>query len=323
MHKKVNKTYIVYFALTACFMGLILFPNLTSAAKYMHNSPSFTVTYPDGYNIKTNIYDNQILWAADPTGTPELHVSVGDIPEGAENSEDMAKVYSEGLNAVGTDAQIISSKQIILKNNQAAQEGLFKWKYAGQWPMESLVVFAIRNNKVITIGAHTNKEIGEVEINMAHSLELAGNIAYDNQAPAFSVTYPDHYKPQAFQDPSEVLRVRCSGRNLVVYVGDAGENQKIEDTGNAYINALKSSPVASDVKLVSSEPATLKDQSAARMHAVEWKWNALPMKSLVLSTYKDNRSITAAVHSWVMGVQGWDCSMGDEAKEILSSFQFK
>ena len=310
--------------LTVLISGILVLPSVTFASEYTHNSPAFSVTFPDNWNIMPSIYKNQILYVQEPgPGTrPQLHISVGDLPEGA-NLANAGKRYAEGLKLFSKEITIISDEEIKLENGTPARKSVLKWNWGGVAPLNSLVVTAIRNNKEISIEIHAPGELGEVENNIASSLWVAGEKTFVNKEPSFSVTYPDNYKHAGFVNENQVLRARGGLGTIESTITDLLENQKLEDSGKAYENAMKVLPVASDVKLYSSEQIKLKDGTPAARNVLEWKWNTLPMKTLSLTTFKDNKSITLSVHSWYMGFKDWGTDYEAEANGILNSMSLK
>lgn len=313
-------TYLLI--LTILGVGIMVLPTTTVASEYTHNSPAFKVSFPDNWNIMPSIYEDQILFVQDPSGNPQLHLSVSDISAG-DNLANACERYQEALKVFGPTVTIISDKEIKLQNGTPACESIFKWNWGGVAPLNSLVVMAIRNNKQITIGIHTPSELGEVVKEIASSVWVAGEKIFDRKAPSYSVTYPENYKPLPFVSENQVLRVRCGLGTLESTIVDLPENAKLEDSGKVYENAMKSLPVASEVRLFSSKQTKLKDGAPAALNALEWKWNTLPIRTLSLTTYKDNKAITTSVHSWYMGIKGWGSDYETEAKTILDSMEIK
>jgi hypothetical protein len=310
------------FFLAIIISGVLALPTVCIASEYTHNSPAFSVAFPDNWNIVPSIYTNQILFAEDPSGLPEIHIFVDDLQAG-ENLKNAGKRYEEAMRRFSNDVTVLSDKEITLTNGTPACEAVYRWMWAGTMPLNSLVLMAIRNNKQITIAIHTKAEIGELEKKIAKSLKVAGEKTFVSESPSFSVTYPDNYKKLEFVSPNQVLRAQCSLGTIDASISDAPENAKLEDSGKRYADAMNTWPVASNVKLFSSEQIKLKDGSPAAMNVIEWNWKALPMKTLSLTTYKDNKEVTLSVHSWYMGFKGWGTDYETEAKEILNSMELK
>ena len=129
-------------------------------------------------------------------------------------------------------------------------------------------------------------------------------LKYDNQvythfSPDFSISYPKHYKVIK-PTLNEVLLVKnplSSTPQLGVYVENKPSDIKLEDVGKKYFYS-KIEQYSTSVKLVSSKQTLLNDGASAVEilfdRVVNEYW---PLKTTILSTYRGDKLIFAAITS--------------------------
>jgi hypothetical protein len=126
------------------------------------------------------------------------------------------------------------------------------------------------------------------------------NKVYTHDSPAFSVSYPKHYK---ITKPAlhEVFLVKNSMGNtpsISVYVENQPMNIQLEEIGKQYLFKLIEK-YSTKAKLVYSTQTTLKDGSPANETLFDRVINEYwPFKTLVLSTYRDDKLIYVATTSF-------------------------
>lgn len=123
-------------------------------------------------------------------------------------------------------------------------------------------------------------------------------LRYSQASPAFSVAYPDQWKPEKPRYAGEVFRVTdpTALPSLAVSVyGSTGPQIISEKYGENFVGALKALfPRASDYKLLSSKVVALADGTPAAEVACEWTWEdgATRLASFNLSAVKDNNLVS-------------------------------
>jgi len=321
--KKLVKNLSVVFLMTMILVfGVMFFPTVTTATRYIHGNYDFTITFPDGWDVTSCIWEDQVLSVRDPSNTTTLHIHCGDLKEGAK-LEDAGKRHQallKSLSVVKYD-ELVSSKVTKLKNGTPASESVHKWKWANT-SITSLVLIVYQGKKWIRIGINKlgGGELGELEKEIAYSLwvsEIAEEI-YVNKEHGFTVKYPNSYKPQPFMYEEEVLRVAGQGASCVIVIRDLPEDAKLEDEGKTFEDRLKSFDIGTNIKLISSEPTKTQDGTPARLFVIEWKWQGnLPLSTLAITAYKEKKIITLETHNW----GGPDKKA--EVKAIVESLTFK
>ena len=141
------------------------------------------------------------------------------------------------------------------------------------------------------------------------------NKVYTNDSPAFSVSYPKHYKTTkpALNEVFLVKNSMGSTPQISVYVENQPMNIQLEEIGQQYLLKLVEK-YSTKAKLVYSTQAALKDGSPAietlfdRVIYEHW-----PFKTLVLSTYRDDKLIYVATTSF---------THPEALKEYLYSLRF-
>ena len=122
---------------------------------------------------------------------------------------------------------------------------------------------------------------------------------YTHPSPAFSISYPKHYKvTEPAQD--EVLRAKYPISSLPLFqvvVKDKPQDIRLQDIGERhYTNEFEK--FGSSVKLVSSMQTALSDGTPANEVQFDWVSNDhWPVKTMIVSTYREDKLIFAAVSS--------------------------
>ncbi len=123
---------------------------------------------------------------------------------------------------------------------------------------------------------------------------------YKHSAPAFSISYPKHYKVTK-PTLNEVLLVKNPMSNtpqIGVYVEDQPEDIQFEDIGQRYLFRLIEK-YSTKARLVYSKQTVLNDGTPAHETFFERVVNKhWPYKTLVLSTYIDDKLIIVATTSF-------------------------
>ena len=127
-----------------------------------------------------------------------------------------------------------------------------------------------------------------------------GRKVYTHPSPAFSISYPKHYKVTA-PVLDEVLLVKypiSSTPQLGVYVENKPQDIQLQDIGQRYFSNLIEK-YSTKFKLMSSTQTVLSDKTPANEvlfdRVVNDHW---PLKTMILSTYRGDKLIFAAVTSF-------------------------
>ena len=140
---------------------------------------------------------------------------------------------------------------------------------------------------------------------------------YVHRSPAFRISYPKHYKVvESKPELNEVFRVKCSFGGapiLSVSIDDKPQDIPLTDIGEKfYLPELRK--LVAKVKMISNTQTKLNDGTPASEVQFDLvtkdNW---PLKTLILSTYRDDKLIYAAVHSW---------AFPDSLREYLYSLRF-
>ncbi|MBI4764284.1 MAG: carboxymuconolactone decarboxylase family protein [Deltaproteobacteria bacterium] len=115
--------------------------------------PAFVLEYPDSFE-KDPLQPNEVLRAKAPGGVPVFEILVFDPPKEGGKLEDHGKNYAKLLATQGTEVKILSQKPAKLKDGLLTQEFTIEWKYNGTFPILSLVVAVMKENKMVSFGGH-------------------------------------------------------------------------------------------------------------------------------------------------------------------------
>ena len=125
-----------------------------------------------------------------------------------------------------------------------------------------------------------------------------GRKEFAHNSPAFRVSYPKHYEVVR-PELNEVFRAKhpAGGLVLTVSVDDRGPNIPLKDIGEKlYLPELKK--IDAEAEITTNIQSKLHDGTPANEVQFDWvSTDIWPMKTLVLSTYRDDWLIYAAVHS--------------------------
>ena len=123
-------------------------------------------------------------------------------------------------------------------------------------------------------------------------------LAYSGADGAFSVTYPDAWKPEKPRYPNEVFRVTEPPAlpSLAISVYEQSDPRIIDEQyGERFVGSLKALfPRASAYKLVSSKLITLADGTRAAEVYCEWTWEdgSTVLASSNVAAVKDQRLVS-------------------------------
>jgi CubicO group peptidase (beta-lactamase class C family) len=119
-------------------------------------SPAFKFWYPNGSKKVADTAPNRIMSMKTPKGI-RFSSSIHDIPEGMKLSEMGPNHYVSYLSNVGTDIQIISNKEIVLKDGTKAYRTNLKWLYQGIFPVTTLLTATFKDGKCVYVSAHPSE----------------------------------------------------------------------------------------------------------------------------------------------------------------------
>jgi hypothetical protein len=130
------------------------YTELTKA--YTHDAlPRFTVRYPEVCDIKKVLHSDQVFMAMGRHGkVPALSVSVAPVPAGMALPEVGSFFVAPRLGRLGTRVSIVSNQPARLVDGMAAYESRFTWRWDNDYRVNSLVLSAIRDEKLVTVALH-------------------------------------------------------------------------------------------------------------------------------------------------------------------------
>jgi len=139
---------------------------------------------------------------------------------------------------------------------------------------------------------------------------------YTHTSPAFSISYPKHFKVVVPVN-NEVFRAKCpfsSTPLFAVFVADKPQGIALRDIGERHF-ADEIKKFGNNVRLVSSTQTMLSDGTSA--NEVQFAWvskDHWPVKTMILSTYHDDKLFFAAVTA---------LAHPETFREFLYSLRFK
>ena len=118
------------------------------------------------------------------------------------------------------------------------------------------------------------------------------------QLPKFMFEYPAGSKKQPTVNPFQIMRMKTPDEvHFEASIIDIPDKVKLEDFGpKIYAESIKR--VGSDIRVLSNREMTLKCGTRAYRTDIKWIWNNyIPLTSLVVSAYKDNKCVYLATHT--------------------------
>lgn len=124
-------------------------------------SPAFKFEYPSGSRRRATDGPNQIMAMENPAGVV-FQAAVVDIPEGMKLADVGPKAYAVALENAGSNVNVISNKEITLKDGTKAYRTDIKWLFQGSFSLTTLVVSAFKDGKWVFLTAHPWQAPNEV-----------------------------------------------------------------------------------------------------------------------------------------------------------------
>jgi hypothetical protein len=129
--------------------------------EYVHEeAPRFVVRYPELYEIDEPLDDSQVFLAACrygqvPTLTVDVTPAAADMPLSRVGGE----VYAPRLRKFGNKVRIVSNRPARLADGSKVFETRIAWVYEGRSRLNTLVISAVRDNKLINVALHHTGEL--------------------------------------------------------------------------------------------------------------------------------------------------------------------
>jgi len=128
--------------------------------EYVHAAPRFAVSYPEVYDKDTPLDDSQVFLAKCRYGqVPVLTVAVTPVAADMSLARVGGEVYAPRLRKFGKRVRILSNRPARLADGSEAYETRIDWIYAGQTRLNTLVLSAVRENKLINVALHHTGEL--------------------------------------------------------------------------------------------------------------------------------------------------------------------
>jgi hypothetical protein len=128
--------------------------------EYVHDAPRFVVRYPLVYVEAEPLDESQVLFARSRYGqVPVLTVSVMNADTDMPLARAGGECYAPRLREVGTQVTILSNRPTRLADGSAAYETRVAWQRKDRTRLTSLVVSAVRDDKLIQVALHHTGEL--------------------------------------------------------------------------------------------------------------------------------------------------------------------
>ena len=128
--------------------------------EYIHNAPRFVVRYPEAYVNDEPMDASQVFLSKCRFGqVPVLTVSVTPADEDMPLSMAGGEFYVPRLREVGEKVVMLSNRPFRLADGSEAYESRIAWRWEGKVKINSLVLSAIRENKLINVALHHTGEL--------------------------------------------------------------------------------------------------------------------------------------------------------------------
>ena len=131
------------------------------AKVYVHEeAPRFVVRYPEVYEADQPLDESQVFLAACRYGqVPTLTVDVTSAAAEMPLSRVGGEVYAPRLRKFGSRVRILSSRPARLADGSEAYETRITWVYEDRTRLNTLVLSALRENKLINVALHHTGEL--------------------------------------------------------------------------------------------------------------------------------------------------------------------
>ena len=128
--------------------------------EYVHSAPRFVVRYPGAYDIDKPLDDSQVFLSKCRYGqVPVLTVSVTPAEADMTLSRVGGEIYAPRLREVGKQVKILSNHPAKLEDGSEVYETRIAWRWQDKTKINSLVLSAIRENKLINVALHHTGEL--------------------------------------------------------------------------------------------------------------------------------------------------------------------
>ncbi len=140
--------------------------------EYVHDAPRFVVRYPAVYVDDEPLDDSQVFLAKSRYGqVPVLTISVTPAEADMPLSRVGGEFYAPRLREVGKQVTILSNRPTKLIDGSEAYETRITWRWQGKAKINSLVLSAFRENKLINVALHHSGEL-EYLLHIPYSLNF-------------------------------------------------------------------------------------------------------------------------------------------------------
>ena len=123
--------------------------------EYVHDAPRFVVRYPGVYVDDEPLDDSQVFLAKSRFGqVPVLTVSVTPADANMPLSMVGGEFYAPRLRQFGKRVRVLSNRPVKLVDGSDAYETRIAWWWQGKAKLNSLVLSAIREDKLVNVALH-------------------------------------------------------------------------------------------------------------------------------------------------------------------------
>ncbi|MDJ0721129.1 MAG: carcinine hydrolase/isopenicillin-N N-acyltransferase family protein [Desulfobacterales bacterium] len=132
--------------------------------EFVYADPRFVVRYPDVYEDDKPLDESQVFLAKSRYGqVPVLTISVTPAAADMALSQVGGEFYAPRLRQVGEQVRILSNRPARLMDGSEAYETRIAWRWEGRTKINSLVLSAIRDNRLINVALHHTGELAYLQ----------------------------------------------------------------------------------------------------------------------------------------------------------------
>ena len=139
---------------------------------------------------------------------------------------------------------------------------------------------------------------------------------FQNDSPAFTVTYPDYFIELSPGPTTKALFVASyADCNFEIYVSKISPKRRLEEVPKKIVRSLNF--MAKEIKIISNEPKNLRDGTPAYETTIEYKLvGIIKVRSVHLSVFKDEKWIRVSVNAGAN-------NLNKNFIDIIRSLEFK
>jgi hypothetical protein len=133
-----------------------LSPSAALAKEFKYaGPPAFAVTYPDAWEETTDNPEKMVFRSKQAGTLPIMDIRYDDAPAGVTLADLGKKWYKKRVEAKQqTVCNLMSNKEIKLKDGTPAIQTVLAWKYQGFMDLQSCFIGTIKGGKLVYVAVH-------------------------------------------------------------------------------------------------------------------------------------------------------------------------